>query len=175
MGTEKQHVTDAPPARSGGDDDTRNQIELNRPGARSRGLAVLILLAGTIALAAHTRGYSDKARDFPLLTLAVMGGLLVLQGILLLFELRRQAPAADRGPSTLGRELKVAGWIGLLGVSVFLLGLMVGAVTFLALYLAANRAARPVIIALIVVLSAAGLYGLFVTMLQVRLPGGLLL
>lgn len=155
--------------------DAPDELELTQPGARARGLAALLLLAGTVAVAVHTLGYSEKARAFPLLTLIAMGGLLVLQELLLLRKMRSRARAEHRGPSTLGRELRVVGWIALLAVSVLLLGLMVGTLSFLALYLSMARAARPRFVALIVVLAAVGLFELFVTLLHVRLPGGLLL
>lgn len=153
-----------------------DENELNLPGPRARALAVLVLLAGVVALAIHTRSYSAEAREFPLLTLAVMAGLLVLQGVVLLHQMRRPSRAPKSpGPSAWSRELKITGWIALLGVCVAVLSLMVGVVVFLTLYLVAVRAARLRSIAVIVVLAAVGLYGLFVVFLQVRLPEGLLL
>ena len=158
--------------------ETPDEADLSMPGPKARFLAVLVLLAGVIALAVHTRGYSAEAREFPLLTLAVMAGLLVLQGAVTISELRRRSSSDAQAPSEVTpwrKDLQLAGWIVLLGVMVSVLGLMVGVVDFLAIYLVAVRAARLRSIAVIVVLSAAGLYGLFVVFLQVRLPDGLLL
>lgn len=169
--TDTAEATGLPPQQ---DPDASPEAEPSPPGPRARAVVVLALLAGLVALAIHTRGYSPEAREFPLLTIAVMAGLLVLQGVLLLRQIRRDGPSSP-GPPWWDREVKFVGWIVLLGVSVALLGLMIGVIVYLTLYLLAVRAARPVTIAVIVVLTAVGLYGLFVMFLQVRLPGGMLL
>jgi hypothetical protein len=155
--------------------DASDELELTRPGPKPQAAMVLILMAGIAALVFVTLGYSEKGRLFPLLTLAVMGALVLLQGVLVVVEMRRGTDVGPASPSTFRRELVVTGWIGILALSILLFGLAVGTGLFFASYLIATRACRPIPLLLLVSITMSGLYGIFVMVLSVRLPGGLLL
>lgn len=145
------------------------------PGPKARAVAVVVLLAGIVALIVVTLGYSEKGRLFPLLTLSIAGALVLLQGVLVLAELRRGGRAGPHSTSTIRREGIVAGWIVMLGLIIFLLGIFWGTGLFLVSYLAATRACKPLPLLLLVSITMAALYGMFVMVLSARLPGGLLL
>lgn len=155
--------------------DASDELELTRPGPRAQCVMILILLAAIAGLVLVTFRYSEKGRLFPLITLAAMGALVLLQAVLVLAELRRGSGGARTSPSTLRREATVTGWIGILALSILLFGMLVGTGLFFASYLMASRACRPMPLFLLVSITMAALYGMFVMVLSARLPGGLLL
>jgi hypothetical protein len=156
--------------------DVSEELELSPPGPKARAAVIVILLAGIGGLAHATLGYSEKGRLFPLLTLGVMALLVLVQGLLLFAEIRQgRNQVRTMGPSTFRRELAVVGWIVALALAVLMFGLMAGVGLFLAAYLMVTRALGPIQVAVFVLVALLGLYGLFVSVLSLQLPGGLLL
>ena len=136
-------------------------------------VVLAVVTAGGVGMFVQLFNYSERARQFPMVTLIAMFLMVVIRTVQVIIVARRDGePPRDR--SRLTRETVMVGWVIAMGVSVVLFGLIPGSMLFLVAYLAVHRPAGLVVSVLVTLGLWLGVYLLFIQLLNLPLRPGIL-
>ena len=132
-----------------------------------------VVTVGTVMMLVDLSNYSERARQFPFLTLVATLVMVAIRLVQVIVVARRDGePPRDR--SRLRREAVMLSWVVGMGVAVVLFGLIPGAMLFLVAYLAVHRPAGLLTSVIVLVGLWAAVYVLFVQVLNLPLRPGVL-
>ncbi len=135
-------------------------------------LTIVVLAVGVAAIT--LADHSAASRRLPFGTFAVLATLLLAQFIAVGVKLKNSTSNSSRGRKHLRKDLYAIAWIVALGFSLYVIGLIPGALVFITAYLATYRPIKWYWSIVLIVTFGLFVQIVFIEMLNLPIPDGLL-